>query len=160
MTAELTGASLQERFAPKNACFGCGPANAKGLRIRSFPAADGSVVCEWMPERHHEAFAGVLSGGAIGTLLDCHSNWTATWHLKERDGLDAPPSTVTASFAVKFRRPTPTTSGPVRLVARAVSSDGPRVEVESALEAGGETCATFRGTFVAVEPGNPAYHRW
>ena len=24
---------LQERYAPDNACFGCGPANAEGLRI-------------------------------------------------------------------------------------------------------------------------------
>ena len=38
--------SLQERYAPNNACFGCGPANADGLRIRSI--VDGEeVVCEW-----------------------------------------------------------------------------------------------------------------
>ncbi|MDQ3744886.1 MAG: PaaI family thioesterase, partial [Acidobacteriota bacterium] len=43
--------SLQERYAPRSACFGCGPANEKGLRIRSFPAAEGEeVVCDWQPE--------------------------------------------------------------------------------------------------------------
>ncbi|NBX81827.1 PaaI family thioesterase, partial [bacterium] len=39
MTQKL---SLQETYAPHNACFGCGPANSKGLRIRSF-ARDSEV---------------------------------------------------------------------------------------------------------------------
>ncbi len=59
---------LQERFAPDNACFGCGPANSKGLRIRSFPAsedADAEVVAHWSPSKHHEAFEGMLNGGII-----------------------------------------------------------------------------------------------
>ena len=61
--------SLQERFAPRNACFGCGPANERGLRIRSFPTGsspDSVVVAEWTPETHHEAFHNVLNGGIIG----------------------------------------------------------------------------------------------
>ena len=68
--------SLQETYAPTNKCFGCGPANAKGLRIRSF--ADGDrVVLEWQPQSYHEAFDGVVNGGIIGNLFDCHPNWTA-----------------------------------------------------------------------------------
>src|SRR5688572_27719003 len=67
---------LQEKYAPQNACFGCGPANAKGLHVRSFPKGE-IVVAEWKAEPHHEAFPGVLNGGIIGALLDCHSNWTA-----------------------------------------------------------------------------------
>ncbi|PYJ08781.1 MAG: PaaI family thioesterase, partial [Verrucomicrobia bacterium] len=37
--------SLQERYAPENACFGCGPANPDGLHIRSFVRGD-EVVAE------------------------------------------------------------------------------------------------------------------
>jgi len=77
---QLNGKSLQETYAPDNACFGCGPSNDKGLRIRSFPDGD-RVVCRWTPEPHHEAFPGVLNGGIIGAILDCHCNWTAAWHL-------------------------------------------------------------------------------
>ena len=33
--------SVQERYAPENRCFGCGPANPKGLRIRSFEDREG-----------------------------------------------------------------------------------------------------------------------
>lgn len=150
--------SLQEKYAPHNACFGCGPANEKGLRIRSFPRGE-EVVCEWQPETYHEAFPGMLNGGIIGTLLDCHSNWMATWHLMKRQGLEYPPCTVTADYAIKLKRPTPT-DAPVQLVARVVESTDDRAVVEAELIAGGKVCATCRGTFVAVKPGHPAYHRW
>jgi acyl-coenzyme A thioesterase PaaI-like protein len=139
-------------------CFGCGPANARGLRIHSFVEGDG-LVAEWRPEPHHEAFPGVLNGGIIGTLLDCHCNWTAAMFLMTRDALDRPPCTVTADYAIALKRPTPT-DGPVRLRAHVVESQGDRAVVEGTLEAGGRICATCRGTFVAVTEGHPAYHRW
>ncbi len=154
----MTDLSLQERYAPENACFGCGPANEKGLRIRSFAEGD-EYVAEWRAEPHHEAFPGMLNGGIIGALLDCHSNWAAAEHLRVRDGQERPPCTVTADYAVKLLRPTPT-DGPIRLTARVVENGADRAVVEAELSAGGKTCATCRGTFVAVRPGHPAYHRW
>ena len=155
---EQSGPSLQERYAPGNACFGCGPSNPKGLRVRSFLEGD-ELVARWTPEAHHEAFPGVLSGGIIGTLLDCHCNWAAAHHLMTRRGLAHPPCTVTADYAITMRRPTPTTA-PVLLRARVVEATDDRAVVEGTLEGGGTVCATCRGTFVAVKPGHPAYHRW
>ena len=154
-------ASLQERHAPDNHCFGCGPANAKGLRLRSLPASDNpaELTCDWTPEPHHEAFHDVLNGGIIGTLLDCHSNWTAVWHLMLRDDLDKAPCCVTADFHVRMRHPTPSKE-PVHLRSRVVESDGARVKVHAELTSGGKVTATCDGTFVAVGPGHPAYHRW
>jgi acyl-coenzyme A thioesterase PaaI-like protein len=150
--------SLQERYAPANACFGCGPANPKGLHVRSYVRGD-EVVADWQPEPHHEAFTGILNGGIIGALLDCHSNWTAAHHLMQRAGAEAPPCTVTADYAVRLLRPTPSTR-PVHLRAHVVESSDDRAEVEAVLESDGARCATCRGTFVAVKPGHPAYHRW
>lgn len=151
--------SLQETYAPHNACFGCGPANEKGLRIRSVAEGD-KVVAQWQPEPHHEAFPGMLNGGIIGSLLDCHCNWTAAYHLMKQSGLDTPPCTVTAEYAIKLLRPTPT-DGPVRLEARVVESTEDRATIEGTLfAANGKPTATCRGLFVAVKPGHPAYHRW
>jgi acyl-coenzyme A thioesterase PaaI-like protein len=150
--------SLQERYAPKSICFGCGPANSKGLRIRSFVQGD-AVIANWRPESHHEAFPGILNGGIIGTLLDCHCNWTAAWHLMHRQGLDQPNCTVTADYAIKLLRPTPT-DGPVEITARVVEAAADRATIEGTLSAAGKARATCRGTFVAVQPGHPAYHRW
>jgi acyl-coenzyme A thioesterase PaaI-like protein len=149
---------LQSTFAPENICFGCGAANEKGLRIRSFPRGD-EVVCDWHAAAHHQAFPGMLNGGIIGALLDCHSNWTAAWHLMRRQELDSPPCTVTAEYAIKLRRPTPADS-PIHLRAWVVDSTDDRATVEAELTADDKVCATCRGVFVSVKPGHPAYHRW
>ena len=149
--------SLQDRYAPKSICFGCGPANPEGLRIKSFVEGD-EVVGRFVPSPHHHAFPGVLNGGIIGALLDCHANWAACHHLMTQQGLDAPPCTVTADFHVKLRRPTP--MGEVFLRARVVSAEGDRATVEATLEANGKVTATCTGTFVAVGEGHPAFHRW
>lgn len=150
--------SLQETYAPQNICFGCGPVNEKGLRIRSFVKGD-EVVAEWRAQPHHQAFPGVLNGGIIGALLDCHSNWAAVWHLMQKSGTNEAPSTVTADYSIKLMRPTPA-DAVIHLSAKVVESTGDRATVEAKLIANDKVCATCRGTFVAVRPGHPAYHRW
>ena len=150
--------SLQEKYAPQSICFGCGPANKKGLRIQSYPQGD-FVICTWNPEPHHEAFPGMLNGGIVGSLLDCHSNWTAAWTYMQNNKLKEPNCTVTASYAVKLLKPTPS-KGPVLLKAKVIECEGRRLAVEATLEADGEKCAQCHGLFVAVKPGHPAYGRW
>ena len=149
---------LQEKYAPHNECFGCGPANKKGLRIRSFPKGE-ELVAEWTPEAHHEAFPGMLNGGIIGSLLDCHCNWAASWHLMKKTGADKAPCTVTADYAIRLLRPTPS-KGPVSLRAWVVESEGNKVVVDGELIVDGKVCDTCHGTFIAVTEGHPAYHRW
>jgi acyl-coenzyme A thioesterase PaaI-like protein len=151
--------SLQEIYAPTSICFGCGPANPEGLRIRSISTADDEAECDWTPAPHHHAFDGMLNGGICGALLDCHSNWTAAWHLLRARGQDAPPCTVTAEFSVKLKRPTPM-AGSVHLHAKVVQVEGDKVTVDAELTAGGKVTATCRGIFVAVKEGHPAFHRW
>jgi len=150
--------SLQETHAPNNRCFGCGPANDQGLRIRSF--VEGSeVVAKWRPQPHHLAFDQMLSGGICGTLLDCHSNWTAAHHLMQLRKETEPPCTVTAEYSVKLLKPTPM-DGELTIRAHVVEATERKAVVEASLEANGETTATCRGVFVAVREGHPAYHRW
>jgi len=150
--------SVQETYAPNNRCFGCGPANDKGLRIRSFEE-NGDLVGEWHAEPHHQAFDGILNGGICGALLDCHSNWAAAMHLMRQRHESAPPCTVTADFHVTLKRPTPM-DATIKMRAHVVESGDDRAIVEATLEANGKVTATCRGTFVAVKEGHPAYHRW
>src|SRR6266481_4754655 len=103
----MSAKSLQETYAPNNACWGCGPANTEGLHIRSFPK-NGEV---------------------------------------------------TAEYAIKLLRPTPTNDS-IFLSAKVVDLTDDRATVEGILSAAGKVCATCRGTFVAVKEGHPAYHRW
>ncbi len=159
MTDDARAIALQDRYAPNSICFGCGPANERGLHIKSYVSGD-EVVAEFRPESYLQAYDGAVNGGIVGALLDCHSNWAATWDLMQRGGLDTPPATVTADYSVRFLRPTPS-RGVLTLRARVVDRSRPdRATVESGIEADGQTTATFRGTFVAVKEGHPAFHRW
>ncbi len=149
--------SLQETYAPRSVCYGCGPANPRGLHIKSF-VRGAEVVADWKPKEFHHAFEGILNGGVIGTLLDCHGNWTAAEFLMREMGLKRPPPTVTARFLVRFLKPTPVAR--VHVAARVVERKEARATVEAELSAGEAPTATFLGTFVAVGRGHPAYGRW
>lgn len=151
--------SLQDTYAPDSMCFGCGPKNDKGLRIKSFPEGEEACIARHRPEPHHLAFPGILNGGICGALLDCHSNWTAALALMRASGADRPPCTVTAEFTVKLKRPTPLDQL-LLLSARPVAVSADRATIEAAIEASGVVTATCRGIFVAVREGHPAFHRW
>ena len=164
ITREKMMKSLQEIYAPNSICFGCGPANEKGLRIRSFALSDDKTNAEFIPETHHEAFPGMVNGGIIGALLDCHSNWTACYAIMKQSGADAPPCTVTADFHVKLRAPTPSNQK-IILKARVSELKADRAKIEAELftlqtDGSEMLCAICVGTFVAVKEGHPAYHRW
>jgi acyl-coenzyme A thioesterase PaaI-like protein len=154
-------ASLQAQFAPEGRCFGCGPANRLGLRIGSRPnEQDPAVlVARFEPRPEHEAFAGVVNGGILGTLLDCHANWTAAWTLMRARRADRPPTTVTLEYTIRMRRPTPS-DRPIDLRAWAIDVAEDRATVEAEIASDGIVTATGRGTFVAVRPDHPAYERW
>lgn len=103
------GLSIQERLYPTLPCFGCGQANPKGLRLRSYPAGD-SVVATFTPWPEHDSGLGYLNGGIIATVLDCHS---AAVVMLEADrhgwaaiGGAALPY-VTSGLDVRYLRPSP-----------------------------------------------------
>lgn len=150
--------ALQDRYAPHTRCFGCGPANPHGLHIKSFPEGN-EVVCRFRPQPHHEGFPGFLNGGIVGTLFDCHMNWTAAYFLMQRDQLPAPANTVTAEFCVWLEKPTPSNQE-LLLRARVVDAGRRRVTVEGELFAAGMRTARARGVFVAVKEEHPGWGRW
>lgn len=154
----MTEIGIQRLYAPTSICFGCGPANEDGLRIDSHRIENG-LSLKFTPEDHHQAFPGMINGGIIGTLLDCHGNWTAAVALMDAKGSQEPPCTVTASYTVKLRRPTPL-GVELNITSQVIDLQDDRVEVRLELEADGKVCATGTGLFVAVKEGHPAYHRW
>lgn len=153
-----SSSSLQQQFAPNSICFGCGPANYQGLRINSFVEGD-RLVAQFEPQPQHQAFEGVVSGGIIGTLMDCHCNWMACWSLMQAQQLDAPPCTVTADYQIKLKRPTPSDT-PLRLEAWLIDYDGKQARTAGQIIANDTITASCEGLFVAVKQGHPAYHRW
>ena len=98
---------------PEGSCYGCGPANLHGLRIKSYWSEDGNlVVASFQPEPQYNAgFPNVMYGGLVASLIDCHSIWTAIAFTYRAEGRDhgAPPSVsyVTGQLTVKYLKPTP-----------------------------------------------------
>jgi acyl-coenzyme A thioesterase PaaI-like protein len=111
------------------------------------------------PSDEHQAFPGMVNGGIIGSLLDCHGNWAAAIALMDASGADEPPCTVTANYSISLRRPTPTGTE-LHVLAEIEELLEDRVNVKMTLTADGKVCATGKGLFVAVKEGHPAYHRW
>jgi acyl-coenzyme A thioesterase PaaI-like protein len=101
--------SIQERLYPALPCFGCGHGNPRGLRLRSYPTADG-VVASFAPWPEHDNGLGYLNGGIIATVLDCHSA-AAVMHRADEDGWAPLPGAalpyVTAGLEVRYLRPAP-----------------------------------------------------
>jgi acyl-coenzyme A thioesterase PaaI-like protein len=136
-----------------NHCWGCGPANPQGLRIKSTWAVAGEeAVCTFTPGPHHCAGSpDIVNGGVIAAVLDCHTVCTATAdaYLREGRAIGSTPEIwyVTASMTVDYRRPTPI-GGPVTAVARIAERAGRRTTVEARLEVDG--LETVTGRVVAV----------
>lgn len=137
--------SFQDVHFPDGTCFGCGPANPNGLRLKSFPGPDGSMVAEFTPTPAHQAVEGVVCGGIVGTVLDCHAAAVASAAL----GIDfaAGEGLVTKTYTVDLVSATPVEA--LTLVARAVDVRTRSVTVEAELRYCDEVCATFRGLFVS-----------
>jgi len=154
----LNGLPVQDEFAPNSICFGCGPSNIDGLQLKSY-RSDGGLAAEFKCEKKHQAFPGVINGGIIGSLIDCHGNWTAAIAIMDKNGWEKPQCTVTAQYEIKLKRPTPL-GIKLKLNSRVLVLQDDRAEVIIELKAGGKTCATGRGLFVCVKEGHPAYHRW
>ena len=128
--------SVQDKYAPNSICFGCGPANEKGLQIKSFRTENG-LKMEFETKIEHQAFPGIINGGIISTLLDCHGNWAATMALMDQNQDVVPPCTVTATFSLKLKRPTPLDSK-LEITAIVSELDDDRANVTMTLEANGK----------------------
>ena len=99
-------------------CYGCGSRNEGGLHIKSFVSGD-EVVAEFQPKPEHQAVPGVVYGGLIASLIDCHGIAAGAAYFQAQGEADAPPPRcVTASLQVEYRAPTPLDGKPLRLVAR------------------------------------------
>jgi acyl-coenzyme A thioesterase PaaI-like protein len=146
------GLSIQQRFFPDMTCFGCGPANSKGLQLHSYPAPTGTTA-DFMPWPEHDNGLGFLNGGIICTVMDCHSA-TPVLLEAERMGLslgDVPLPFVTAGLTVKYLRPTPLTR-PSRLHAQVTSADESAMDVAVELWADGKVRVQGTATWKRWHP--------
>jgi uncharacterized protein (TIGR00369 family) len=125
----------------QNRCFGCGQANAAGLRLEFLLAEDGRVVCLPTIPEIFEGPAGYLHGGIIATLLD-----EAMSKSVRALGLIA----LTRQMEVEYLRPVHS-AAPLRVEGRLLRSEGRNHWTEARLfNHRGHLLAKGKGLFVEV----------
>lgn len=131
-------------------CWGCGKNNEHGLQLKSYWDGDEAVAV-WEPKDHHMAFPGILNGGIIATLIDCHGTGTAnaTAHKAAAES-DQHFMYVTGAISVKYLRPTPLKK-PVKLRARIIEVSEDKIKVSCDLYSGDVKCATGEVLTVRVD---------
>ncbi|MFW9848070.1 MAG: PaaI family thioesterase [Candidatus Thorarchaeota archaeon] len=134
-------------------CWGCGRNNEHGLRLKSFWEGD-EVVAKFTPQDYHLAFPGVLNGGIIATLIDCHALNAANAASCEREGRgyeeDPFSGFVSGTLTVKYLKPTPV-DDPITLRARIKDMKERKIIVTCSLYSGESECAS--GELIAVRIG-------
>ena len=147
--------AIQDFYADDIAvCYGCGKNNPQGLHIRTqWNGKEG--ILRFKPKPYHTAFPGVVYGGLIASLIDCHSIGTVVAAAYQAEG--RAPGTepdimyVTGKLTVSYIKPTPIDK---ELELRAqVKELGERKSIVTCfLSADNETCA--QGEVVAVRVGS------
>lgn len=104
--------AIQDIANPDNICFGCGSAHPRGLHIKSYPDADGvHMICHFKPDPDYQGWPGLVYGGLLAMLVDCHCNWTTMAAHYKAEGRE--PGTlpridcVTGNLGLKYIKPTP-----------------------------------------------------
>lgn len=132
-------------------CYGCGRLNEHGYRIQTFWEGDDSVT-RYVPEAFHTAVPGLVYGGLLASLIDCHSTGTAAaaMYRAENRAMDSSPPFrfVTGSLQVHYLRPTPL--GP-ELVIRGRVQEIVRRKVTIASTVQVDGVVTVRGEVVAIQ---------
>lgn len=124
-------------------CFGCGALNEGGLHIKSRWEGD-ELVCRWQPPPHYIGHPGVVYGGAIASVVDCHAIWTAmATHCRDQGialGAGAP-AFVTGRLSVSYLKPA-AIDRPLALRAQVVDRGERRSTVACRVWQGDIECAT------------------
>ena len=73
---------LQNKFSPNSICFGCGPANKKGLNIKSIPSGNIGIGTETPSEKLDVVGNTNISGNVVIGKENTHSILDVKVHLK------------------------------------------------------------------------------
>ena len=137
-------------------CWGCGRKNPEGLQIKSFWEGN-EAVAHFLPNEYFTGHKGVLNGGIIATLMDCHCMGLAMAraHRDENRPIGSKPliTYVTASLKVDYLKPTPLREKPVEIRARVEKIEGRKTWMVCSLIAEGKE--TARGQILGLRIAEP-----
>jgi acyl-coenzyme A thioesterase PaaI-like protein len=147
----MTMKAVQDFYADDLAwCYGCGRLNQEGFQLKTYWDGEETVT-RFTPRQYHTAIPGLVYGGLIASLVDCHgigSAAVAAYRAEGREVGNGPaPRYLTASLHVDYLKPTPMV--PLEIRGRVKEMKGRKVIVEARVLADGEV--TARGEVIAVQ---------
>jgi uncharacterized protein (TIGR00369 family) len=124
-------------------CFGCGPQNKTGLKLKFFVDDEQQIVCRVRVPRRFEGPPGHVHGGIIATLLD-----EAMSKSNRQFGIVA----MTRQMEVEYLKPVPL-GVPLLLTARRTTVTGRKHHCEARIaNEDGLVLAQAKALFLAVDP--------
>lgn len=143
---------LQQAMPGEHVCFGCGTDNPEGLQIESRWEGD-ECVCHWQSEPKYNGWPGVMNGGILATLIDCHCMSTAmgaAYRAENREpGTEPRYGYATGTLTVKYLKPTPNDQ-PITLRAKVSEIKGRKTSITCDVFAGDTHTATAEVVAIRV----------
>jgi uncharacterized protein (TIGR00369 family) len=120
-------------------CFGCSPANERGLHLEFWEDGE-ELVARWQPDKIYEGWVGILHGGIQATLLDETAAWLVFVRLKTAG--------VTSGMHIDYTKPVYIAKGEISISARLISRENRLARIACRLADGeGKICATADVTY-------------
>lgn len=144
MSKQAHGHDTKHHKLPMNRCFGCGPDNSEGMRLRFRIGETGkSFICHFKLSRRYTGPPGHAHGGIIATILD-----EAMGKVNKLRNAVA----LTSEMTVNYLRPVPlgkklTVEGWEKSIRGRVHTNVAEIRTES-----GEVLARGLGKFVEINP--------
>ncbi len=146
-----------QHHMPDNVCFGCGTENPDGLQIKSYWEGE-EAVCHWDSREKYHGWSGILNGGVLATLIDCHCMGTAMAAAYQAEGraLDSEPiyRYATGTLNIRYLKPTPNTH--IELRARVEEIKGRKTTLRCRVFAEGEQTAEAEVIAIRVADSSEA----
>lgn len=90
-------------------CFGCGRLNKEGHQLKTFLKGE-ETISTYLPKENQTAISGVVYGGLLASLIDCHGTGSASAFYAKENGIELKkynaPRFVTGNLNVSYLKPT------------------------------------------------------
>ncbi len=91
-------------------CYGCGRLNKEGHQLKTFLFGN-ETISKHTPDKNKTAIDGIVYGGLLASLIDCHGTGSASIFYAKENGITLKqynaPRFVTGNLNVSYLKPTP-----------------------------------------------------
>ena len=111
MKVKNNSIAIQDYYEDEfSVCFGCGRLNKDGHQLKTFLTGN-ETISKHTPKENKTAINGIVYGGLLASLIDCHGTGSASVFYAKENGIELKkynaPRFVTGNLNVSYLKPTP-----------------------------------------------------